>query len=160
MIKNKSFFTPHDKISIQDKVIRFAFGIFVFSGIISAGTYYLQSSLFFKIAGHYAHWGIILFLLPSISGLLQHLIDPPARLFVSITGAFLSSIILYHFYSNSFWAIPPSYTVSFFFTFIIMGVGFTCSINPLDRHIHQRKTRKTEENLSFSYIFKKVKNKH
>ena len=127
MIKNKAFFTPNEKISIHDKIIRFAFGTIVFSLLVIFGTYYLQSSLFFKVAGNYIHWLIILFLLPSISGLLQHLIDPPAKLFVSISGAIISSLILYHFYSNYFWASPPSYMVSFFFAFIIV-LRFPCPL--------------------------------
>ena len=145
MIKRKVFLTPHDKISTHDKIIRFILGVIVFTSIVSLITFYLQYTLFFKIAGNYAHWGIILFLLPAISGLLQHIIDPPARLFVTVLGAILASTILYPIYSNFFWATPPTVTVSIFFTFIIAGIGFTFSINPLDRHFIQRKTRKTRK---------------
>ena len=148
MIKKKAFFTPNEKISIHDKIIRFAFGTIIFSLLVIFGTYYLQITAFYKVAGNYIHWLVILFLLPSISGLLQHLIDPPAKLFVSIAGAIISSCILYYFYSNNFWATPPSYMVSFFFAFIIAGVGFTCSINPLDRHFHQRRTRKKPRKIT------------
>ena len=144
-MKRKTFLTPNEKISIQDKIIRFLFGVIVFAGLISLITFYLQSSLFFKVVGNYTHWGIILFLLPSISGLLQHIIDPPAKLFVTILGAVLNSIILYPLYANLFWASPPSFTVCIFFTFIIAGIGFTFSINPLDRHFYQRRSHKTRK---------------
>lgn len=135
MVRKKPF------LSTQDKIIRFIFGIVVFSGLVSGGTYYLQSSLLiYKGLGNYAHWGIILILLPAVSGMIQHLIAPPARLIVNILGALLTSIILYPFYAENFWASPPSITDTIVFTLAIAGIGYTCSINPLDRHIHQRKS--------------------
>ncbi len=145
MIKKKAFLTPHDKISTHDKILRFLLGVIVFTGIVTLATFYLQYSLFFRIAGNYAHWGIILFVLPAISGFLQHIIDPPARLFVTVLGALFTSAILYPIYLNIFWATPPSITVTIFFTFIIAGIGFTFSINPLDRHVIQRKAHKTRK---------------
>ena len=141
-------------LSTHDKIIRFIFGVIVFFGFVTGGTYYLQSSLLiFKGVGIYAHWGIILFLLPAISGLVQHLIDPPAKLVVAVLGALITSMTLYPLYSDVFWAIPPSITDSIVFTLVIAGIGFTCSINPLERHIHQRRSSKvrkktTEKNKS------------
>jgi len=133
-------------LSTQDKIIRFIFGIIVFSGLVSGGTYYLQSSLLiYKGVGNYAHWGIILILLPALSGLAQHLIDPPARLFVTIFGSLLTSIILYPIYAEIFWASPPSMTDTIVFTLVIAGIGSTCSINPLDRHIHQRRASRVRK---------------
>ena len=135
---------------IPDKYIRFIFGIIVFSALISGGTYYLQSSLILlKAFGLFAHWAAILILLPVLSGLLQHLIAPPARLLVPILGALASSIVLYPLYAERFWAIPPSITDTIFFTLAIAGIGFTASINPHDRHVKQRraiKNRKTSSN--------------
>ena len=129
---------PHPLI--PDKYIRFIFGIIVFSAFISGGTYYLQSSLnLLKAFGLFAHWASILILLPVLSGLLQHLIAPPARLLVPILGALVSSIILYPLYAERFWAIPPSITDTIFFTLAIAGIGFTASINPHDRHVKQRR---------------------
>ena len=79
---------------IPDRYIRFIFGIIVFSALISGGTYYLQSSLILlKAFGLFAHWAAILILLPVLSGLVQHLIAPPARLLVPILGALASSTI-------------------------------------------------------------------
>ena len=125
---------------IPDKYIRFIFGIIVFSALISGGTYYLQSSLILlKAFGLFAHWAAILILLPVLSGLLQHLIAPPARLLVPILGALASSIILYPLYAERFWAIPPSITDTIIFTLAIAGIGFTASINPHDRHVKQRR---------------------
>ena len=72
---------PHPLI--PDEYIRFIFGIIVFVALISGGTYYLQSSLtLLKAFGLFAHWGTILILLPVLSGLVQHLIAPPAKLLV------------------------------------------------------------------------------
>ena len=128
---------PHPLI--PDKIIRFIFGIIVFSASISGGTYFLQSSLFlFNLWGHYAHWAAILIFLPALSGLVQHLIQPPARLVVAILGAVTSSIILYPQYEQ-FWRDPPSITDWIVFTLVVAGIGFTSSINPLDRHVKQRK---------------------
>ena len=105
---------------IPDKYIRFIFGITVFTAFISGGTYYLQSSLtLLKAFGLFAHWAAILILLPVLSGLIQHLIAPPARLLVPILGALASSIILYPIYAERFWAIPPSITDTIFFTQLI-----------------------------------------
>ena len=157
MIKKKAFLTPHDKISTHDKIIRFLLGVIVFTGIVTLATFYLQYTLFFRIAGNYSHWGIILFLLPAISGLLQHIIDPPARLFVTILGALSTSAILYPIYLNVFWATPPSITVTIFFTFIIAGIGFTFSINPLDRHILQRKAHKNRKKTKVKNLAHKRK---
>ena len=141
MTKKKTFLTPHDKISIHDKIIRLIFGIMVFSGLVTGLTYYLQSTLLiYKGIGNAAHWGIILILLPALSGLLQHLIDPPLRMVVAIIGSLLSAIILYDLYGD-LWKDPPTITLSILFTFVIGAIGFTCSINPLDRHIHQRVSR-------------------
>ena len=134
---------------IPDEYIRFIFGIIVFSGLISGGTYYLQSSLILlKAFGLFAHWAAILILLPVLSGLLQHLIAPPARLLVPILGALVSSTILYPLYAERFWAIPPSITDTIFFTLAIAGIGFTASINPHDRHVKQRRAIKRRKKSS------------
>ena len=134
---------------IPDKYIRFIFGIIVFSALISGGTYYLQSSLILlKAFGLFAHWAAILILLPVLSGLIQHLIAPPARLLVPILGALVSSTILYPLYAESFWAIPPSITDTIFFTLAIAGIGFTASINPHDRHVKQRRAIKNRKKSS------------
>ena len=128
---------------IPDEYIRFIFGIIVFVALISGGTYYLQSSLtLLKAFGLFAHWGTILILLPVLSGLVQHLIAPPAKLLVPILGGLASSIILYPLYAERFWAIPPSFTDVIFFTLAVVGIGFTSSINPLDRHVKQRRAIK------------------
>jgi hypothetical protein len=109
---------PHP--SISDKIIRFIFGIIVFSALVSGGTYYLQSSLFIlQVMGLYAHWAVILILLPAFSGLVQHLIVPPARLLVAMMGSLASSTILYPLYAERFWAIPPSATDTIVFTLVI-----------------------------------------
>ena len=129
--------------STSDKVIRFIFGIIVFTTIVTGGTYYLQSSLFLlKSMGLLAHWAAILILLPVISGLVQHLISPPAKLVVAVLGALTSTIILYPIYAERFWAIPPSITDMIVFTLAIAGIGFTASINPHERHVKQRRAIK------------------
>ena len=134
---------------IPDKYIRFIFGIIVFSALISGGTYYLQNSLILlKAFGLFAHWAAILILLPVLSGLLQHLIAPPARLLVPILGALASSIILYPLYAVYFWAIPPSITDTIVFTLAIAGIGFTASINPHDRHVKQRRAIRNRKKSS------------
>ena len=135
---------PHPLI--PDEYIRFIFGIIVFVALISGGTYYLQSSLtLLKAFGLFAHWGTILILLPVLSGLVQHLIAPPAKLLVPILGGLASSIILYPLYAERFWAIPPSFTDVIFFTLAVVGIGFTSSINPLDRHVKQRRVIKNRK---------------
>ena len=132
--------------STSDKIIRFIFGIIVFITIVSGGTYFLQNSLFLlKSLGLFAHWAAILIFLPAISGLVQHLILPPARLLVAILGAIISSIILYPLYAGHFWAIPPSITDTIVFTLAIAGIGFTSSINPHDRHVKQRRALKSRK---------------
>ena len=83
-----------------------------------------------------------------LSGLLQHLIAPPARLLVPILGALASSIILYPLYAGRFWAIPPSITDTIFFTLAIAGIGFTASINPHDRHVKQRRAIRSRKKSS------------
>ena len=134
---------------IPDKYIRFIFGIIVFSALISGGTYYLQSSLILlKAFGLFAHWAAILILLPVLSGLVQHLIAPPARLLVPILGALASSIILYPLYAERFWAIPPSITDTIVFTLAVAGIGFTASINPHDRHVKQRRAIRNSKKSS------------
>ena len=134
---------------IPDEIIRFIFGIILFSTFISAGTYYLQSSLILlKSFGLFAHWLTILILLPVLSGLFQHLIAPPARLLVPLIGALISSTILYPLYANHFWAIPPSITDTIVFTLAIAGIGFTASINPHDRHVKQRRAIKGSKKSS------------
>ena len=135
--------------STSDKIIRFIFGIIVFTAFVSGGTYYLQSSLFLlKSLGLLAHWAAILIVLPVLSGLVQHLILPPARLVVAILGALISSLILYPIYAERFWAIPPSFTDVIFFTLAVAGIGFTSSINPLDRHVKQRRAIKNSKKSS------------
>ena len=135
--------------STSDKIIRFIFGIIVFTAFISGGTYFLQSSLFLlKSLGLLAHWAAILILLPVLSGLAQHLILPPARLVVATLGALASSLILYPLYAGHFWAIPPSVTDMIVFTLAIAGIGFTSSINPHDRHVKQRRAIKNSKKSS------------
>ena len=137
---------PKAQPSTSDKVIRFFFGIIVFTAIVSVGTYYLQSSLLvLQYLGLYAHWAFILILLPALSGLIQHLIASPARLVVAVLGSLASSAILYPIYAERFWAIPPSFTDMIVFTLVIAGIGFTSSINPLDRHVHQRRARRRKK---------------
>ena len=138
---------PHPLI--PDKYIRFIFGIIVFCALISGGTYYLQSSLILlKAFGLFAHWAAILILLPVLSGLIQHLIAPPARLLVPVLGALVSSIILYPLYAERFWAIPPSITDMIIFTLAIAGIGFSASINPHDRHVKQRRAIRSRKKSS------------
>ena len=60
-------------------------------------------------------------------------------------GGLASSIILYPLYAERFWAIPPSFTDVIFFTLAIVGIGFTSSINPLDRHVKQRRVIKNRK---------------
>ena len=135
--------------STSDKIIRFIFGIIVFAALVCGGTFYLQSSLFLlKTLGLLAHWAAILIVLPVLSGLLQHLILPPARLVVAILGALISSLILYPIYAERFWAIPPSITDVIVFTLAIAGIGFTSSINPHDRHVKQRRHIKNTKKSS------------
>ena len=130
----------------SDKVIRFFFGIIVFTALVSGGTYYLQSSLVvLQLLGLYGHWAFILILLPALSGLAQHLITSPARLIVAVLGSLASSAILYPIYAERFWAIPPSFTDMIVFTLVIAGIGFTSSINPLDRHVKQRRARRSRK---------------
>ncbi len=146
---------PHPLI--PDEYIRFIFGIIVFVALISGGTYYLQSSLtLLKAFGLFAHWITILILLPVISGLVQHLIAPPAKLLVPILGGLASSIILYPLYAERFWAIPPSFTDVIFFTLAVVGIGFTSSINPLDRHVKQRRVIRNRKKS----LHKKEANEH
>ena len=134
---------------IPDEIIRFIFGITLFTAFISSGTYYLQSSLILlKAFGLFAHWVTILILLPVLSGLFQHLIAPPARLLVPLIGALMSSTILYPAYAEIFWAIPPSITDTIVFTLAIAGIGFTASINPHDRHVKQRRAIKNTKKSS------------
>ena len=135
--------------STSDKVIRFFFGIIVFTALVSGGTYYLQSSLMvLQLLGLYAHWAFILILLPALSGLAQHLIASPARLIVAVLGSLATSAILYPIYAERFWAIPPSFTDMIVFTLVIAGIGFTSSINPLDRHVKQRRARRSRKKAS------------
>ena len=135
--------------STSDKVIRFFFGIIVFTALVSGGTYYLQSSLVvLQLLGLYGHWAFILILLPALSGLAQHLITSPARLIVAVLGSLASSAILYPIYAERFWAIPPSFTDMIVFTLVIAGIGFTSSINPLDRHVKQRRARRSRKKAS------------
>ena len=147
---------------IPDKYIRFIFGIIVFVALISGGTYYLQSSLtLLKAFGLFAHWGTILIFLPVLSGLVQHLIAPPAKLLVPILGGLASSIILYPLYSERFWATPPSFTDVIFFTLAVVGIGFTSSINPLDRHVKQRRAsgsrkKSSKKHESLLHVIKKT----
>ena len=146
---------PHPLI--PEKYIRFIFGIIVFVALISGGTYYLQSSLtLLKAFGLFAHWGTILILLPVLSGLVQHLIAPPAKLLVPVFGGLVSSVILYPLYAERFWAIPPSFTDVIFFTLAVVGIGFTSSINPLDRHVKQRRIIKNRKKS----LHTKEDNKH
>jgi len=142
----KKHTAPKAQLSTSDKVIRFFFGIIVFTALVSGGTYYLQSSLMvLQLLGLYAHWAFILILLPALSGLAQHLIASPARLIVAVLGSLASSAILYPIYADRFWAIPPSITDMIVFTLVIAGIGFTSSINPLDRHVHQRRARRRKK---------------
>ena len=137
---------PNPQLSTSDKVLRFCFGIIVFTALVSGGTYYMQSSLIvLQLLGLYAHWAFILILLPALSGLAQHLIASPARLIVAVLGSLASSAILYPIYADRFWAIPPSITDMIVFTLVIAGIGFTSSINPLDRHVHQRRARRRKK---------------
>ena len=124
---------------IPDKVVRFLLGTILFFALIIGGTYYLQSSLIvLQNFGLYAHWAAILFVLPIISGLVQQIVQAPARLIVALLGALISTLILYPIYSNYFWAIPPGITDSIVFCLAVGGLGFTASVNPFERHVKHR----------------------
>ena len=133
-----------------DLGFRFLAGTFVFFSSVCLGTYFLQSSLIIlQNFGLYAHWAAILIVLPAIAGLIQHLLNTPARIIVALLGALISTLVLFHFYSGKFWAIPPSITDTIVFTFAVGGIGFSFSINPLERHAkpkRRRRSRKTDEN--------------
>ena len=79
--------------------------------------------------------GLQFFLLPIISGLVQQIVQAPARLIVALLGALISTLILYPIYSNYFWAIPPGITDSIVFCLAVGGLGFTASVNPFERHV-------------------------
>ena len=132
-----------------DLGFRFLAGTFVFFSSVCLGTYFLQSSLILlQNFGLYAHWAAILIVLPAIAGLIQHLLNTPARIIVALLGALISTIVLFPYYSEKFWAIPPSITDTIVFTFAVGGIGFSFSINPLERHAKpkRRRSRKTDEN--------------
>lgn len=128
---------------IPDKVIRFLLGTILFFALIIGGTYYLQSSLIvLQNFGLYAHWAAILFVLPIISGLVQQIVQAPARLIVALLGALISTLILYPIYSNYFWASPPGIADSIVFCLAVGGLGFTASVNPFERHVKHRRYAK------------------
>ena len=132
-----------------DLGFRFLAGTFVFFSSVCLGTYFLQSSLIIlQNFGLYAHWAAILIVLPAIAGLIQHLLNTPARIIVALLGALISTLVLFPFYSGEFWAIPPSITDTIVFTFAVGGIGFSFSINPLERHAKpkRRRSTKTDEN--------------
>ena len=105
--------------------IKFGTGVFVFFICIGFGTYFLQSSLIIlQNYGLYAHWASILIVLPALSGLIQHVIQSPARLPLSFLGAILSASMLYPFYSEKFWATAPSFTDTVVFVFATTGFPF------------------------------------
>ena len=132
-----------NKTTNLEQGIKFGTGVIVSFVCIGFGTYFLQSSLIIlQNYGLYAHWASILIVLPALSGLIQHVLQSPARLPLSFLGALLSTSMLYPFYSEKFWATPPSVTDTVVFFFAVTGIGFSFSINPLDRHIHsKRRTR-------------------
>jgi len=131
---------------IPDKIIRFLLGTILFFALIIGGTYYLQSSLIvLQNFGLYAHWAAILFVLPIISGLVQQIVQAPARLIVALLGALISTLILYPIYSNYFWASPPGITDSIVFCLAVGGLGFTASVNPFERHVKHRRYAKKKK---------------
>lgn len=131
---------------ISDKVIRFLLGTILFFALIIGGTYYLQSSLIvLQNFGLYAHWAAILFVLPIISGLVQQIVQAPARLIVALLGALISTLFLYPIYSNYFWASPPGITDSIVFCLAVGGLGFTASVNPFERHVKHRRYAKKKK---------------
>ena len=134
------------KSSPLEQGLTFLTGVLIFFINICFGTYFLQSSLIIlQNFGLYAHWAAILIVLPAITGLIQHVLNTPARLPVALLGAILSTAVLYPYYSEKFWASPPTLTDTIVFAFAVGGIGFSFSINPLDRHVHSRRTKRSRK---------------
>lgn len=99
-------------------------GAAIFFAIITAATYYLQSSLIvFKAYGAYNHWAVVLIGIPVLAGLGVRQARIAYPLFSTILGALASAALLYPLYGN-LWAEPPSLTDVLIYVAVILGIGF------------------------------------
>ena len=119
---------------------------FIIFVIIAVGvTCYLQASLIiFRIFGVYAHWGMILIIIPLFLGVLTRLMRPRWPELVCLMAGILSAWILFHLYRDRFWADPPHLLAAFIFAFTYIGISYSVA----GRFIHQL-------SLIISYIYQK-----
>ncbi|PTY35709.1 hypothetical protein BGP77_08670 [Saccharospirillum sp. MSK14-1] len=110
------------------KTLNVLVGALVFALGTSAGTFYLQDTLFVFIQfNSYAHWAAVLIGLPILMGLIQRLIKIVYPLFSTLIGTFISAAVLYPLYGSRFWAEPPQLLDMLIYILIVSGIGFLAS---------------------------------
>lgn len=110
------------------KTLNVLVGALVFALGTSAGTFYLQDTLFVFIQfNSYAHWAVVLIGLPILMGLIQRLIKIVYPLFSTLLGTLISAAVLYPLYGSRFWAEPPQLLDMLIYILIVSGIGFLAS---------------------------------
>ncbi|MFG1497013.1 hypothetical protein ABMA57_10285 [Saccharospirillum sp. HFRX-1] len=110
------------------KTLNVLVGALVFALGTSAGTFYLQDTLFVFIQfNSYAHWAVVLIGLPIVMGLIQRLIKIVYPLFSTLIGTLISAGVLYPLYGSRFWAEPPQLLDMLIYILIVSGIGFLAS---------------------------------
>ena len=110
------------------KTLNVLVGALVFALGTSAGTFYLQDTLFVFIQfNSYAHWAVVLIGLPIVMGLIQRLIKIVYPLFSTLIGTLISAAVLYPLYGSRFWAEPPQLLDMLIYILIVSGIGFLAS---------------------------------
>ena len=101
-------------------------GFILFVAIAVGITHYLQSSLIvFRQIGVYAHWGIILIVIPIFLGLLIRFLRTTFPMLVCLLAAVVVSVILFLLYRYKFWAEPPNFILIFLLAFIYFGISYS-----------------------------------
>jgi hypothetical protein len=106
-------------------------GAAVFFLVVTMTTYLLQSSLIaLKTIGAYAHWAILLIVLPIVGGYLQKTLRINFPVLSVVMGALASAAALDPLYSRYFWAEPPSLLAIVMYVAIVAGIGSAATHSP------------------------------
>ena len=100
-----------------------------FVGLVVLSTYYVQSTLVVvRKFGVYAHWTVLLLVIPLLSGVVLRLVRPANIFFVVGVGSIVTAGILLYLYNQYLFAQPLNPLGGVFYAFVLAGLSYIPNI--------------------------------
>ncbi|MGD8444246.1 MAG: toll/interleukin-1 receptor domain-containing protein [Desulfobacterales bacterium] len=100
-----------------------------FVGLVVISTYYVQSTLVVaRGVGVYAHWTVVLMVIPLLSGLVLRLLRAPNVIFIIGAGSVVTAGVLLYLYNRYLFAQPLNPLGGVFYAFVLAGLSYIPNI--------------------------------